>query len=212
MKRLKMFCLCLNNQHLEQIKQLNYVPVGVGNENLSSEFLRDNTKLSAVKSIQLFEGTGIQDLRDLLLTYTNNSKKYIFLGRSEYDDYKDEEKKKDKLPKLYHDGINAGYLYNIPNTSIIIVNKNTHSSTSFINFNFLCGLLYTNFNTIFNNFKEGGELLRTNKLWNKDYDFPVPKAVKVAKEFKSGEILPVTSRNGELKHKTCKNKLQYENY
>ena len=44
MKRLKMFCLCLNNQHLEQIKQLNYVPVGVGNENFSSEFLRDNTK------------------------------------------------------------------------------------------------------------------------------------------------------------------------
>ena len=44
MKKLKMFCLCLNNQHLEQIKQLNYVPVGVGNENFSSEFLRDNTK------------------------------------------------------------------------------------------------------------------------------------------------------------------------
>ena len=44
MKKLKMFCLCLNNQHLKQIKKLHYVPVGLGNENFSSEFLRDNTK------------------------------------------------------------------------------------------------------------------------------------------------------------------------
>jgi len=44
MKKLKMFCLCLNNQHLKQIKKLNYIPVGLGNENLSSKFLRDNTK------------------------------------------------------------------------------------------------------------------------------------------------------------------------
>jgi hypothetical protein len=136
-------------------------------------FLRDNTKLSAVKSIQLFEGTGIQDLRDLLLTYTNNSKKYIFLGRSEYDDYKDE-KKKDKLPKLYHDGINAGYLYNIPNTSIIIVNKNTHSSTSFIKYRSVYDLLYLKFDTIFNNLENGRELLCNDELWNDDPDFPVP--------------------------------------
>ena len=27
MKKLKMFCLCLNNQHLKQIKKLNYIPV-----------------------------------------------------------------------------------------------------------------------------------------------------------------------------------------
>jgi hypothetical protein len=136
-------------------------------------FSRDNTKLSAVKSIQLFEGTGIQDLRDLLLTYTNNSKKYIFLGRSEYDDYKDE-KKKDKLPKLYHDGINAGYLYNIPNTSIIIVNKNTHSSTSFIKYRSVYDLLYSKFDIIFNNLEDGRELLCKDELWNDDPDMPVP--------------------------------------
>ena len=39
-----MFCLCLNNQHLKLIQKLNYIPVGLGNENFSSEFLRDNTK------------------------------------------------------------------------------------------------------------------------------------------------------------------------
>ena len=44
MKKLKMFCLCLNNQHLKKIEKLNYIPVGLGNENFSSKFLRDNTK------------------------------------------------------------------------------------------------------------------------------------------------------------------------
>jgi hypothetical protein len=136
-------------------------------------FLRDNTKLTAEDPIKLFEGKGIQDLRDLLLTYTNNSKKYIFLGRSEYDDYYNEKTKTSK-PNFFHDGINVGYLYNIPNTSIVIVNKNTHSSTSYINFKSLCKLLYTDFDNIFYNLKKGGELLRNNNLWYSHAKSPIP--------------------------------------
>ncbi len=35
--------MCLNEHHLENIKKLNYIPVGLGNENYSEEWLRDNT-------------------------------------------------------------------------------------------------------------------------------------------------------------------------
>ena len=43
MKKLKMYCLTLNDNHLNKIKKLNYIPVGLGKDILSNEFLRDNT-------------------------------------------------------------------------------------------------------------------------------------------------------------------------
>ena len=38
-----MFSLCIFNRHLSKIKELNYIPVGLGNDNFSKEWLRDNT-------------------------------------------------------------------------------------------------------------------------------------------------------------------------
>ena len=39
----KIFCMCLNSHHLENLKKLKYIPVGLGNKEFSSKWLRDNT-------------------------------------------------------------------------------------------------------------------------------------------------------------------------
>ena len=44
MKNLKIFCICLNNDLLEVVKNINYKPVGLGTENFSDEWIRDNNK------------------------------------------------------------------------------------------------------------------------------------------------------------------------
>ena len=43
MQNAKMYCLCLHNRTLPIVKKLGYVPVGVGNDKFSDEWLRDNT-------------------------------------------------------------------------------------------------------------------------------------------------------------------------
>ena len=43
MSSLKMYCISLSNSHLNKIKSLNYVPVGLGNGKFDKEWLRDNT-------------------------------------------------------------------------------------------------------------------------------------------------------------------------
>ena len=39
----KIFCMCLNSHHLEKLKKLEYIPVGLGKQNYDSEWLRDDT-------------------------------------------------------------------------------------------------------------------------------------------------------------------------
>ena len=43
MNDFKMYCLCLHNMHLSIVKKLNYIPVGLGNDHFSHEWIRDNT-------------------------------------------------------------------------------------------------------------------------------------------------------------------------
>ena len=43
MHNLKIFCMCTDNNYLEIIKKLNYIPVGLKNKNFSNEWLLDNT-------------------------------------------------------------------------------------------------------------------------------------------------------------------------
>ena len=43
MKTLKMFCISLSNSHFKKIKSLNYLPVGLGNDNFDKDWFRDNT-------------------------------------------------------------------------------------------------------------------------------------------------------------------------
>tara|TARA_X000001036_G_scaffold402635_1_gene408574 strand:- start:2441 stop:3256 length:816 start_codon:yes stop_codon:yes gene_type:complete len=46
MSNLLMYCLCLDDSLLTKVKNLNYVPVGLGKNNFSTEWLRDNTKIN----------------------------------------------------------------------------------------------------------------------------------------------------------------------
>ncbi len=43
MDELSIYCMCLNNRNLNTIKELNYFPVGLKNNDFSKEWLRDNT-------------------------------------------------------------------------------------------------------------------------------------------------------------------------
>tara|TARA_B100001758_G_scaffold236477_1_gene237577 strand:+ start:497 stop:1297 length:801 start_codon:yes stop_codon:yes gene_type:complete len=49
MHNLKIYCMCLDNNYLEIVKSLNYIPVGLKNENFSAEWTRDNTKINISK-------------------------------------------------------------------------------------------------------------------------------------------------------------------
>ena len=40
---MKMFCLSLKNAHLDKIKRLNYIPVGLGIDEFDEQWTRDNT-------------------------------------------------------------------------------------------------------------------------------------------------------------------------
>ena len=44
MKNISMFCLSLYGEHLNNLKKINYIPVGLGENNFNNEWLRDNTK------------------------------------------------------------------------------------------------------------------------------------------------------------------------
>ena len=46
MNNLKMFCVTMNSKHLNFIKDIKYIPVGVGTEDFSKEFFRDNTGIN----------------------------------------------------------------------------------------------------------------------------------------------------------------------
>ena len=43
MDKLKIFCMCLENSNLKTIKDLNYLPVGLKNNDFTNDWLRDNT-------------------------------------------------------------------------------------------------------------------------------------------------------------------------
>ena len=49
MQNLNMYCLTINEDHLEGIKKIGYLPVGLGNNIKSKEFIRDNTSLNISK-------------------------------------------------------------------------------------------------------------------------------------------------------------------
>ena len=41
MHNLKIFCMCLENNYLDRVKELNYIPVGLKNKN----FLKDGCSI-----------------------------------------------------------------------------------------------------------------------------------------------------------------------
>ena len=43
MKNLNMFCMSMKENHLKFIKEINYIPVGLGEGEFSKDWIRDNT-------------------------------------------------------------------------------------------------------------------------------------------------------------------------
>ena len=43
MPEMKIYCMCLHDHHLNNLKKLNYIPVGLGKNFFSNEWIRDNT-------------------------------------------------------------------------------------------------------------------------------------------------------------------------
>ncbi len=54
MNNLSMYCITINPDHLEKIKKLNYIPVGLGDSNYSNEWMRDNTGNNITKKNKFF--------------------------------------------------------------------------------------------------------------------------------------------------------------
>ena len=46
MNNLSIFCLSLNPSHLKQIKELNYIPVGLGKEHFNKEWMTDKSNIN----------------------------------------------------------------------------------------------------------------------------------------------------------------------
>ncbi len=46
MHNLNMYCLCLDNEILQKVKKLNYLPVGLGENKFEDGWLRDNTEIN----------------------------------------------------------------------------------------------------------------------------------------------------------------------
>ena len=43
MQNLKMYCICIHNEILPKVKKLNYIPVGLGDDEFNQEWIRDNS-------------------------------------------------------------------------------------------------------------------------------------------------------------------------
>ena len=50
-----MYCLTMQNNHLNKIKSLGYIPVGLGNNIQSQEFITDDTKNNISKKNAFIE-------------------------------------------------------------------------------------------------------------------------------------------------------------
>ena len=57
MQNSKIYCMCLHEHHLANLKKLNYVPVGLGKNNFSSEWLRDNKDINISEKILIMVNT-----------------------------------------------------------------------------------------------------------------------------------------------------------
>ena len=55
MQNLKMFCICVHNQLLDKVKKLNYIPVGLGDDQFDSGWIKDNLGENISKKINFTE-------------------------------------------------------------------------------------------------------------------------------------------------------------
>ena len=101
MKNLEIYCMCLNNSNLSQIKKLRYKPVGLKNNDFSIEWIRDNTLQNITKKNPFYgEYTFYYWYWKNLL---KKKKKKDWVGFCSYREYwgnKNKNKKKDLKNKI----------------------------------------------------------------------------------------------------------------
>ena len=51
---MNMFCITLNPDHLEKIKKMNYLPVGLGDQSFGKSWYKDNTGLNISKKNKFY--------------------------------------------------------------------------------------------------------------------------------------------------------------
>jgi hypothetical protein len=100
----------------------------------------------------------IFDIRELLISNINNTKKYILVGKTEgLSDY------------IWEDLLYTGYLHNIPNVSIIISPKQTHPLWGCVKPDAFYSLIFENFNRLYISLDngDGAELLNNLEYFEK---------------------------------------------
>ena len=55
MKNLNIYCITIYDEHIQLIKDFDYLPVGLGNKIQSKYFIRDNTKIQMSKKTLTME-------------------------------------------------------------------------------------------------------------------------------------------------------------
>ncbi len=54
MKNFNMYCICIHDDILDQVKKLNYIPVGLGDAKFQKDWLRDNTGFNISKKNKFY--------------------------------------------------------------------------------------------------------------------------------------------------------------
>ena len=69
MNNLRMFCLTMNANHLNFIKEINYIPVGLGTDNFSKEYLFSSEERVSIIKNSLFKDLKFSTLRLKVLPF-----------------------------------------------------------------------------------------------------------------------------------------------
>jgi hypothetical protein len=97
------------------------------------------------------------NLRDVIMKTLNNSKKYIFVGTSEFEN---------PNKRFWGDLIFAGYMFNVPNVHLIITHKNVHIIYGMLLFKSLLNVILQNYDILFEDAIKGREILNTQLEYN----------------------------------------------
>lgn len=122
-------------------------------------FQKNNKLLIHDKIYHLKEPTHLLDLKIILNKSNTNTKRYIFVGKSECDSMYN------KNGYFWMDSLFAGYMLDAINTQLLIVPKNMHPLFQVMDFISLYKIIILYFNTLFDDLDKGGKLLNKNIIY-----------------------------------------------
>lgn len=111
------------------------------------------------KIYYLKEPAHLLDLKKILTKSNNNSKRYIFTGKSECDSMYS------KKGFFWMDALFAGYMLDAPNTKLLIVPKNMHTLFAIVDIKSLYLTVIANYDLLFNNINKGALILNKDIVY-----------------------------------------------